>query len=232
MRYLIITIFLVFSLSGFAQEKTTLSISGSASVSVKPTVTVISLSVSSTQDSYSKAIENLVGRVDQLTKSMMEIGFESKEIITSNFNINKRLKYNQGKQDGELFTAQQQLKVQFKQSKDRLLEVINTATSSQANPELSIAFELDREQKKSLKDKLIKLAIIDARQKADLIAAASGLQVDQIKDISYGPKYYSPNPVNVSYRELAMDAVTVSNMEVSNLTFSETVEMVFLAVEK
>ena len=215
-------------------QKSELSIKGSASVSVKPTVTVISMNIRTTDDSYTTSIQNLINRVYKLSEAMKEIGFKEEEIVTSNFTINKRFNYAQGKRDEEIFDANQTLMVQFKQSKERLLEVINKATSSEANPEIQIRFELGSEQKKEVKKELVKLAIKDAKANAELISSEAGYKLMGIKNISYGQSANYPGPLMFAEEELEikLQEVVVTNMEVANLSFTETVDIVFLMEEE
>lgn len=214
-------------------QESTLSIKGSATVSVKPTVTVITMSIRSTQDSYTSAIQNMVSRVDQLTSEMKKIGFKENEIITSNFNINKQFNYNQNRVKKEVFDAHQTIRVQFTQDKDRLLEVLNRAVSSEATPEISISFDLENKKKKEIKDQLIKLALKDAKDKAELISEETGCKLAGIKTINYGQPNYVADPLK--YRasaDMQMEEVVFSNMEVANLSFTESVDITYLIEKK
>ena len=235
MKYLTLILCLTsacFSAAQTAQESV-ISIKGTASVSVKPTVTIITMDVRSTQDSYTSAIENMINRIDQLTAEMKQIGFKEEEIVTSNFFINKRLNYNQNRTQTEVFDANQTLRVQFTQDKDKLLEVLNRATSSEAKPEISISFDLDNKKKQEVKDRLIKLAIKDAKNKAALMVGETGYLISGIKTMSYGQSGVAPDPLrfNTSSRAMDIEEVSFTNMEVANLSFTESVDITYL-IEK
>ena len=122
--------------------------------------------------------------------------------------------------------------VRFEQHEERLLEVLSKAASSQSDPEINISFALDNESKKKVKDKLIKLAVADAKEKAELIAKEAGYKIAGIQEIKYGVTYptLAPQVAFADSRNFA--EVAISNFEVSNLTFSESVDMTFKITEK
>lgn len=229
MKHFLAFFLLSIFLSTKAQESV-LSITGSASVTVKPTITIITMEIRSTKDAYTDAIESMIARIDLLTKDMKKAGFKEKEIVTSNFNINKRINYTQNRTQQEVFDATQVLRVEFPQDKDQLLKVLNQATASKAQPEISISFNLDIDKKKEVKANLIRLAIKDAKEKGALIAGETTYEITGIKNISYGQSRFSPGPLsfNETERSMSMENVIITNMEVANLTFSESVDVAYL----
>lgn len=221
---------LLWSLQVKAQENATISVKGQATISVKPTETVITCTIESAKSSYAEAIEDMTKRVDQLTSDLKKLKFKETQILTSMFNVHKRMNYNQNRNGEEIFVATQSLVVRFSQSKERLLEVINAATSSTSTPEIAISFDLDTEKKKALQTELIKLAVQDAQEKAKLIAGAANYQVGGIKEMSYGNSFASPRPM-YAMADVSLKEVSISNFEVANLSFSETVDVVFYISE-
>lgn len=221
-----ITLLLLWSLQVNAQENATLSVKGQATISVKPTETVITCTIESSKSSYAEAIEDMTKRVDQLTSDFKKLKFQESEILTSMFNVHKRMNYNQNRNGEEFFVATQSIVVRFSQKKERLLEVINAATQSTSTPEIAISFDLDTEKKKALQTELIKLAVRDAQEKATLIAGAATYEVGGIKEMSYGNSFASPRPL-YAMADVSLKEVAVSNFEVANLSFSETVDVVF-----
>lgn len=236
MKFLYITFLSLITFWATAQDSTsTLRVKGNSELSVKPTRTVISFTIKSINPTYAGSVEELIKRVDILTKVLTDIKFKEHEIITSNFSVNKNRIYVEREWKDSGFVAVQTLKVQFEQDKKRLLEVLNTSTSSKADPEISLSFELDNDRKLKLKSELIKLAVRDAKTKAELIANEAGYQIIGIKEINYGIGYSAPDElyavVDMEYLEVELD-VEISNFEVSNLTFSDFVNVVFSIKQK
>jgi len=232
MKYFILSLLVFLSVELTAQDSiSTLRVRGNSELSVKPTQTVISLTIKSIQPTYAGSVENLINRVDVLTKVLTDIKFKEEEIITSNFSVNENKIYVKGEWKDSGFVALQTLKIQFEQDKKRLLEVLNTTTSSNAAPEISLSFEIDNERKLKLKSELIKLAVRDAKTKADLIANEAGYKIIGIKEINYGLGYSEADELyavaDMENLEVELD-IELSNFEVSNLTFSDFVNVVFI----
>lgn len=216
--------------SAFAQDKDSpvIRVSGKSELTAKPTLTMISFSVKSKGESYEEAVEGLVNRVDKLSSAMLKAKVKEEGLVTSQFNINKNVVYDRGARQDRGFIASQNLTVQFPQSKDRLLEVLNAATRSGAQAEINISFTLDEENKGKVQDELIVLATKDARHKADLMAESSGYQVTGVKEISYQQMTVHPSPMYASRSMEAMDvSANVSNFDVADLSFSDGVNVVY-----
>lgn len=217
-----------------ASEPAKLSISGTAKISVKPTLTVVSLDIRSSNDSYAGTVEELTRRVDMLVSVLKDIKFPENKIITSNFSVDQTYAYIDGVRKATGFNGVQNLKVQFEQDKKRLLEVLTSVTSSHADPEITVSFDLDAASKEKLKQELMLKAVNDAKSKATLIAEQADYKVSGIKEIQYGLAT-AQIPVSPGARVFEMASTSdaqVSNFEVSDLTFSDQVLIVFEIVPK
>ncbi len=211
----------------FAQK---LSVQGDASVAVKPTETTINLNVESKSATYPGAVQDMIRRVDQLSKDLKKLGFKDTDIITSNFNVNQDRIYlkNMWKDSG--FVATQNLTVSFAQNKEKLLDVLNAATKSLAKPAISLSFGLDAKRKSEVKNELIKLAVEDAKRKADIIVAASGYEITGIMEIKYGQSNAGPQPLHevANYAAFSKVAdVEISNFEAADLKYNESISIVY-----
>ncbi|WP_421871838.1 SIMPL domain-containing protein [Marinoscillum sp.] len=213
-----------------ATAQSTLSVQGNASLAVKPTQTTVNLNIESKDATYPGAVESMINRVEQLSKDLKKLGFKDSDIITSNFNVNQGRVYvkNMWKDSG--FVATQQLMVTFPQDKKKLLDVLNTVTKSSAKPSINLSFGLDVTKKEEVKNELIKLAVKDAKTKAEIIASASAYNITGIKSIEYGRANNGPQPM---YEVVASDTflkaanVEMSNFEAADLRYNETVFIVY-----
>lgn len=213
-----------------SQDKSTLEIMGVSELSVKPSLAVISLNIRTVKIDYSGAIDDLTQRIDLLTKSLVKKGIDKAEIVTSNFNINRNTVYQRGTRKDSGYVATQSLKVQFIYSKSKFLNVLNSVTQSSADADLSIAFDLTKEQKLKVRDELIALAVRDAQKKAALIASTANYRLDGIKKISYGVNMNRSPQMN---RAFAAESTTlrsntnISNFEAQDLSLSDQVYITF-----
>ena len=235
MKNLIALIFLLVGFLAKAQEaKPILRVVGNSELSVKPTRTVISLTISSIDPTYAGSVEKLITRVDLLTKVLNDLKFKDEKIITSNFRVSKNTKYSNGTRTDDGFIAIQTLKVRFEQDKERLLEVLSKTTSSKADPIIDINFELDNDRKAKLKRKLIKLAVIDAKRKSEIIVTESGYKIAGVKEIIYSRNNDRSDDIFMmaEMEELTVDLdIEITSFEAANLTFSDNVTIVYF-IEK
>lgn len=224
-----------FSIQVFGQDNPSLlHVSGEAKIAVKPTLTAVTLTIRSSGNSYAGAVEDLINRVDILSEVLSSLDFKEKEILTSNFSVDKNFVYAQGERKEKGFIGLQTLKVQFELEKERLLKVLTAVASSSADPEIALSFDLDGVQKAKLKDQLLRQAVKDAQSKAQLIAEQANQQITGIKDIKYGVGHSNlPTPVPfASMKAESRVGTEFSNFEASDLTFSDQVLMVFMIAPK
>ncbi|MEP2026558.1 MAG: SIMPL domain-containing protein [Reichenbachiella sp.] len=201
-----------------------LNVVGNASISVQPERTIITYSINETKDSYDEAISLMTKRIDALTASLTKIGFKKEDIKTANFNIRQNRKYRQGEPKGEEYVASQTLEVRFDHSTKRLLEVLNKTASDESAPSVSITFGMSDEQEEMVKKQLMKMAVADAKAKAEILAEATGYTLMGINEINYGGSTHTPRPQSASMGMMKSFAESdVSNFEAKDLTITDQV---------
>ena len=221
-----IILFIALAVPGFGQEpvRAMLEVQGNATLAAKPTRTIVTLSIKSTADTYAGTVEGLVQRVDLLVDVLKSLKFRDQDIQTSNFRVDKNYVYVQGQRQEKGFNGVQTLKVKFDQEKELLLKVLTKAASSKADPEIAVSFDLDAKSKENLREELIRLAVRDAKRKAQLIATESGYGISGIKDISYGVSNARPPVTELAFTANRQEAsATVSNFEVADLSYTDSV---------
>lgn len=214
---------------GMAQEFAALQVRGNAQIAVSPTLTTVHFNIESKSETYTGAIEQMTDRVNVLVTELKKIDFKEEQILTSTFSVQKSRIYVKNIWKDSGFVAVQQLQVSFPQDKKRLLQVVNTAADSKAKAEISLSFGLDDQRKKEVEEELIRQAVKDAARKAEILTSASGTRLTGIREISYGVSSSSPGPLytmaeSSSYKRMG---VQISSMEISNLTFSDEVTIVY-----
>jgi uncharacterized protein YggE len=189
MKSIIIGFALLISLNAlvYAQsEKAIISVKGNASFSVAPTETGISILLESSEMTYSDAISGLIDRVKILNKNLENAGVLSDEKFTEGFNIRKNIVYENSRQNFKGYVASQSVFVRIKLDMERLIKIINAITLNNANPEINISFTIDKKTLNEKKKLLLKLAVQDAKEKAEIIAKESAYEIVGIKRINYG----------------------------------------------
>ncbi len=211
-----------------AQDAPVLKINGLAEIKVRPDMTVVDLAVNSENSEYSVVVQDLSDRIANLVKELGKIGFEEEEIKTSMFNINPIYEYESGQRSQTGYRGYQNLTVRFAEDKDMLIKVLNCAANSESDPQISLSFEISRELREKKRTELIKMAVKDARSKADLISGESGYSVSGIKEIQYGSNSGIPSPPiyeQAAFREL--EDASFSAIEPENQSLAESVYIIY-----
>ncbi len=126
-------------------------------------------------------------KIEQLNETLVGIGFEKKSIKTTNFRICDTFCYKKEKGvekrvfDG--FICTHNLKVEFDYTTKRLGETLNAISKCLANPEIDIDFTVKNTA--AVKKELLISATQNAREKAEILCAASGVLLGNLLTIDY-----------------------------------------------
>lgn len=234
MRLLFIFISIFWVSTVFAQEKpSVLRIKAGASVSVKPTVTIVSLSIEAVNENYNGAVQEMNERVNKLTNAISSLNDDGIKQFTSTLSVNKNQDYVKGQYVDNGFKSTQKIELQFTYDNTRLVKVLNTATSSTANPKFSIKYDLDPLSKNTLQEELIKKAVENATVKATTLVSQTEYILDGIQEINYGIDYYKSDYYYRNTQLINLDAnLELSSFEVMNLSFTEQVDIIFYLKKK
>ena len=220
-----------------AQEaSSTLKVQGVSKLTVKPTRTVVSFNIRSVQPTYAGSVQELIRRVDLLSEVLKNLEFPEDEIITSTFSVRPHTYFDRGTRRDSGYVATQTIRVELDQDQDRLLQLLNKATASKADPAISLEFSLSRQEQAGLQNELIRLAVEDAHKKAALICEASGYQIHGIEEIQYGLGHrVMPEIFSIIEEEAVMAGdvnLEFGHFEPSGLTFRDSVLIHFLIGHK
>lgn len=167
-----------------SKEKRTICVKGLAKASAKPDTVVLSFEVHANNMDYSQSIDELNYRTNTLREELESIGLERGNLKTAEFNIRAEYVYN--KKDEKVFDgykANHDLKIEFPMDKDMLNKVLNKLGKTQSKTMFSINFDI--KDKEPFLIKALHNAVKNARQRAELLAAASGVQLGKVLEINY-----------------------------------------------
>lgn len=179
-------------------EKNIISMSGSVALKVQPDLTRINIKIQevfkSTEQAYAEGKTNLSSISDSLEK----LGLESDLAKTKVFNISehKKSRYNKGNYDGEEkdgYSLYQVVYIVMNRDNDLINSVISSIQQNIPNAEIDLDSLLSNYSKHKLE--AMRLAVLDAKEKAETLVNAIGCNLGQIIRITYGdknkPTYYS-----------------------------------------
>lgn len=166
----------------------TITVKGVGSVSVKPDHIILTLSITEKDMDYEAAMEGAAKRISKLEAAAMAAGFEKGALKTLSFNVDTRYESVRDS-DGNYqsvfagYACSYRLKLAFDLDNERLAAVLTAVAASGAEPELGIAFTVKDPAK--VDEELLASAAANAREKAQVLCAASGVGLGELLSIDY-----------------------------------------------
>lgn len=189
----------------FAEElkPPTISVSGEGVVEAQPDRATISVGVvtrdknpSSVQAANAKAATSVIN-------SIVALGIERKNISTGNYNFNPTYRhYDNGRNEIDGYEATNSVTI-IVDDLNLVSKIIDAALSHGANRVDSLNFGL--RDKTTYQDKALKLAILDAKRKAEVAANALGKQIVGVYSVSINHSSIEAPRNYKMARSMAMD---------------------------
>lgn len=180
----------------------TITITGTASVSAKPTLALVNAGVESVGATAREALNANSDLMTQVFGAISKMGIEDKDVGTSNFNISQNWTHGPGgsKPDGYRVSNQVTLRLR---DVEKVGDALDALTSAGVNQAGNIQFSV--KDADTLLDTARKEAVGKARKRAELYASAAGVSLGKIMSINEGGGYAQP-PVAYARMEAAMSS--------------------------
>lgn len=189
-----------------AVDNKTLFVTGSATTQTKPDKVTVSLGVETTNAKAKTALATNSELMNKIINALKIAGVSENETSTSSFTITPNRDYTIDKNQGKLvgFTVSNSIQIDSYNVNDSS-EWIDISVSSGANNVNNIYFSVSDKKLEGIKNELLKEAIGNAGEKADIAASALGLQIDGIKTVNIdqatpfftGPTLYTAEPSKI-----------------------------------
>lgn len=158
----------------------TITVKGVGTASVKPDYITIRLEIVSVNKDYSKSVDSANKRITILQDALSKAGYAKEDLKTLSFGVGTSYE-NKGKT--AIYRCMYNLKLSFDLDTDRLAETINVIADSDADTQFRIMFTVKNPEK--VNEQLLKSAAQNARQKAEALCAASGVNLGDLVSINY-----------------------------------------------
>jgi uncharacterized protein len=173
----------------------TLFVSGTAFTKVKPDRVVISIGVETTNKTAKASLDANSESMNKIISALRNSGVKENETSTSSFTISPNYNYTESGTILNItgFTVTNSVQI----DSSNLANVstwIDAAVASGANSINSIDFRISNKKLEDTKNMLIKDAIANAREKADIVSPELGLKVIGVKSITVGDFDYIQPP--------------------------------------
>lgn len=166
----------------------TIKVTGKSNIKVSPDYTRISLEMTDVLSEYDMCLAKSVEDMNIIVECIKNFGFERKELKTSGFEIIRKTEgYRDNNNDYKYrfigYQYSQKLNFTFKNDNERLGKILYALSHLSVVPSITISYFYSDVE--SIKNKLLSLAIIDAKQKASLLTNEAGVKLCEILDIDY-----------------------------------------------
>ena len=168
--------------------KKIIRVTGKGQLSIPPDRIRLLFELEECKDTYREAIKASKESVDELRKIFEKLGFDVKELKTTNFEINsvfetEKVKKDEYKQVFKGYKYSHVLKIEFDLDHDLLGKILDNVSRCECHPEFDISYTI--KDKEAVKNKLLEKAVKDSRVKAEVLAKAAEMKLDELVSIDY-----------------------------------------------
>lgn len=164
--------------------KNTISVTGEGKIYTKPDIALVSISVVSEGKKVIEVQNENTKKINEVIKFLKDSGIEEKDIKTINYNLYPQYVYEERKAPRIVgYSLSQVLEVKIR-ILDKVGDILEGATEQGVNEINSLYFKVDKDEE--VKEEARKLAIDDAKKKAEKLASQLGVKLVKISSFSEG----------------------------------------------
>ena len=166
----------------------TITVKGSAKLSLRPDYVVITMNLTAEDKDYDTAMAQANERLDVLRDALAAIGYDRKELKTTNFNVSTEYDFQNDRNGNSRrvfrgYACSHDLKLALDFDAARLGETLSAITGCEATPDLNVRFTV--KDTDAVSDELLRQASDNALRRAKVLAAASGVELGQLVRVDY-----------------------------------------------
>jgi len=167
-----------------------ISVTGEATIKARPDTVTITLGVQEDAVTAGEAMDRCSAALNRVVAAILDAGVPRADVQTSNLNLWPRYDYGE-KGRGEIigYRASNQVTLTWDRL-DKIGDLIDAAVRAGANTVSGLSFSLADSE--ALYLEAVAEAVRDARQKAEVMAAAAGVDVGRVKNMSLDSHYSGP----------------------------------------
>ena len=210
-----------------------ITVKGIGNISVTPDLIIITMNLVSHKYNYDETMKLATESVNELEKAIEEVGFNKKDLKTTNFNITTSYKNyydenNNYKSKFDGYKCEQDLKLEFDLDMEILSKVITAITKSKVEPRFNIRFSV--KDKDEINKELLIKATENARSKAEVLTKAARVTLGRLVSIDYNwseINIYSNTTYEIENKSYAIAETYAPSIEPEDIKISDTVAFVW-----
>lgn len=188
-----------------AHDRDTITISGEGKVTSQPDLAKMDLGVQVDGATVKAAQEQNTKKMNAITTALIALGVKKEDLQTSQYSIQPKIDWSNGKQTILGYTVTQSLAVKVR-NLDSVGDVLAKAGELGANQVGGMNFTVD--DPTSLQDKARSKAFTDARKKADTLSKQLGLSI--VKVVTFSESSQNPIIYPMMAKSYGMDSVAAA----------------------
>lgn len=193
--------------------KKIIRVTGKGQISVPPDRICLTFTLEDRWDTYQEAVKASKESVEELRKIFKKLEFDEKELKTISYGIDSAYE-NEKNKDGEwkrVFKGYEYshiLKIEFDLDHELLGKILSKVSKCECHPEFKIAYTI--KDKESVKNELLKKAVNDSKVKAEVLAKAAVMKLNDLVSIDYS---WGEIDFSVSPYEKLLDCMQLNSEE-------------------
>ena len=209
----------------------TIRVTGTARLHLRPDVTVVTMTLQGAEPEYSAAINRASREADALRDVMERLSFNREDLKTLSFHVNTEYEgYEESgvwKQRFAGYRFEHVLKASFDSDHERLGAVLTALANSAVRPMLQISYTL--KDPDTAKTALLTAAVADAKEKAQILAEASGARLLALQSVEHttGEPGFDGIPMHRLDAPMAAKASIAMNIEPDVIAITDRVTCVW-----
>ncbi len=222
---LVVAIIFSFNSTASAEERIpTISVSGEGVVEVAPDRATISLGVVNRDKDAAKVQADNSRIANNIIKAVTSLGIDKKNIRTGNYSFHQFYRQDNNRRIADGYEANNTVTV-IVDDLNLVGKIIDAALANGANNVDSLEFGV--RNKNNLQNDAIRLAVRDARAKAEVVAAELGKKIVGVLSVSVNSGYISAPRANKMMMEEMATADSATPIEAGMLNCSASVHVEF-----
>ena len=228
--FLLIIALIMLAAAASVSAETKITVNGTGEIKVSADTAVISLGVNARNKDVLEAQKKVNETISAIRKALIGQGVKEENITTEFINIYALYDYQNDQESLAAYDASSTLAIRVTDM-ESVGSLIDAAFAAGANTLNGISFSASDTE--DAKKEALKIAVEDAKNKAEVMAEASGLEITGIELISEGSVNSFENSIGNVYAksadfiERAADAGTV--VQAAKLIVNATVSVIFTA---
>ncbi len=168
-------------------------VSGNGKVFVTPDMAVINLGIQGDGPSLKTVEASVNAKSKALTDSLKNLGISEDDIKTTSYNVYPNYDYNDSTSRITGFQVSISYQVKIRDF-DKVNDALTKAIAAGANVVGGISFDVNDKTEKEKMNEARKLAVEDAKAKAEGLAGAAGISLGKVINVSENQSYGRPVP--------------------------------------